>query len=87
LSPQDKAEILIGDDAEQFFDSELGRTVLGMAEQDLLAAAHAFDGVSLTDQEKLIELKVEVRVAKRFKSYLKELMDRGREALASSQQN
>jgi hypothetical protein len=87
LSPQEKAEILIGDDAEQFLGSELGRTVLGMAEQDLLAAAESLDSVSLTNQDKLIDLKVEIRVSKRFKSYLRELIDRGREALASSEQN
>lgn len=84
ISDEVRAQAIIGDDAEEFVQSELGRTVLGMAKQDLEAAIHEFDKAKVTDTERLMELKVEIRAAKRFEQYLVELITRGREALEAA---
>lgn len=83
MTDEQKAQIIIGDDAEIFKESELGRVVLGMARQDLEKAIHDFDACHLKDEARLLELKVEIRTAKRFEQYLDELMVRGREVLAA----
>jgi hypothetical protein len=81
LSDDLRAQILIGDDAETFVSSELGRTVLGMAEQDLKSAIIAFDAADTTDHRQIAKIQQDVRTARRFESYLVELITRGREAL------
>ena len=83
-----KAQVLIGDDAETFFASELGRTVLGMAKQDEEMAVAAFDEADPTDYKAIAKIQQDLRVAKRFEQYLTELITKGREALqAWSHQN
>lgn len=81
MSEELEAQILIGDKAEEFVASELGRTILGMAKQDADMALHRFDECDITDHTKLMDIKVELRVAQRFNRYLAELITRGREAL------
>lgn len=81
-----KAQVLIGKDAEDFVESELGRTVLGMAKQDMEGAVLAFDKADINDPSKLIDLKVDIRVARRFEQYLIELITRGREAWEASKE-
>lgn len=86
LTDQQRAEILIGDDAENFVQSELGQTVLGMAKQDAEAAMLRFQEADITDTAKLMDIKVELRVAQRFDRYLAELITRGREVLDANKQ-
>ncbi len=81
MSDELKAQVLIGDDAENFVNSELGRTVLGMAEQDLKASIIAFDQADITDHKAIAKIQQDVRVARRFDAYLIELITKGREAL------
>lgn len=83
MNDDTRAQVIIGKDAEDFVESELGRTVLGMAKQDLEAAVLAFDKADISDPSKLLDLKVDLRVARRFEQYLIELIQRGREAWAA----
>lgn len=80
-----KAQVIIGNDAEEFVDSELGRTVLGMAKQDIETAVMAFDEADATDQKAIAKIQQDLRVARRFEQYLAELIQRGREALTAQQ--
>lgn len=80
MTPELRAQVLLGKDAEDFVESELGRVVLGMAKQDLEAAVLAFDNADINNPSKLLDLKVDLRVARRFEQYLIELINRGREA-------
>lgn len=84
MTDEEKAQILIGDDAEVFKESDLGKVILGMARQDLEKAIHDFDACHLKDESRLLELKVEIRTAKRFEQYLDELITRGREVLEAT---
>lgn len=86
MNDEIKAAVLIGDDAEEFVKSELGQTVLGMAKQDAELAMDKFNDCHITDTAKLMEIKVELRVAQRFDRYLSELITRGREALEANKQ-
>lgn len=84
MNDEAKAQILIGEAAEEFVESELGKTVIGMSKQDMEAAVLAFDKADINDPAKLIDLKVDIRVARRFEAYLIELITRGREAWAAA---
>lgn len=77
-----KAQVIIGNDAEEFVDSELGRTVLGMAKQDVEAAVIAFAAADASNLSRIQELQLQVRLGQKFEQYLVELIQRGREALA-----
>lgn len=86
MSDELKAEVLIGDDAEKFVESELGRIVLGMAEQDLRNAMLDFAEADITNQGQVAKIQQEVKVAIRFDRYLRELIEKGREALTAWRQ-
>lgn len=77
-----EAQVLIGDDAEKFVETELGRTILGMAKQDVEAAVIAFADADASDLSKIRELQLQIRQGQKFERYLVELIQRGREALA-----
>lgn len=81
MNDQLTAEALIGDDAAKFLESELGKVMLGMAHQDLEQAVIALDEVDVSDTKKVGQLQLEIRLARRFESYLTELIQRGKEAL------
>jgi hypothetical protein len=84
LNPEEQAQVVIGGEAEDFLESELGQVVLGMAKQDLEAAIIAFDEADATDQRRVLAIQQDVRVARKFKQYLVELIDRGRETYHAS---
>lgn len=84
MTPEERAQVITGVDAEEFVDSDLGKIVLGMAEQDLKEAIIAFDEIDITDRAKLLDLKVQIRTARRFDQYLAELIMRGREVAAAN---
>jgi len=85
LKDEIRAQVIIGNDAEEFVDSELGKTILGMAKQDEAAAVIAFDEVDPTDLKAVARIQQELRVARRFEQYLIELINRGREALTTQE--
>lgn len=75
------AQVIIGDDAETFVASDLGKTCLGMAKQDFESAMHAFCDVDLTDTKAVAKIQQDARVSRALDQYLSELIQRGREAL------
>lgn len=81
-----KAQVIIGDDAETFVASELGQVVLGMAKQDIDAAALEYRDVDLKDDKKLRELQNRIWRATQFEAWLVELITRGREVLEATKQ-
>ena len=81
-----KAHVLLGKDAEDFFESDLGRAVLGMAQQDQASAIQEMALVNLADGPKAVEAQVELRTTLRFERYLAELITRAREEFESYKQ-
>lgn len=86
MSDELKAQVIIGDDAETFISSELGRTLVGMAEQDVKSAMIEFESCDLTDSKAIAKIQQDLRVARKFEAYLVELIQRGREALEAYKQ-
>ena len=72
---------LIGDEARQFKESDLYRCLVGMAEQEALAAQEDMLLVDPTDVQKIRELQNAAWRAQKFVAWLDELIAKGDEAL------
>ena len=83
MSEQDVliAEAEIGDEARKFLESELGKTLLGMASQEVLLAQEALEIVDPSDTKKITALQNQAKVARNFEQWLAELIDKGNNAL------
>lgn len=75
-----EAEIVLGDDADKFMRSDLGRVIVGMADQEADAAMAELKSAKVTDPEHLRELQNIIWRAEKFKEWLGELVDRGNQA-------
>lgn len=75
------AEVEIGEAARDFVASDLGRTVLGMAKQEVDAAMIEFADADPSDLAKLRTLQIKVKFGLTFEQWLTELITRGNEAL------
>lgn len=77
------AEAEIGEQGKQFLGSDLGRTMLGLAAQELEDALDSFESADLTDTKKLMEIQNAVRFARRFPKWMNSLIADGEEAIAA----
>ena len=75
------AEALIGDDAEAFFRSDLGKTIIGLAKQEADLAYAALKTTNPTDQDKIRELQNAIWRSERFEQWLGELISNGEQSL------
>jgi hypothetical protein len=80
------ASVTIGKDAEEFLASDLGRTILGMAEQEVTAATEKLKNVAPWRRRRIAELQNDIRRAESFKGWLVELIISGRQALDTLEQ-
>lgn len=71
----------LGDQALRFRDSELGKCILGMAEQDARDAAAKLARVNPTDASSISQFQVDYKVAERFEQYLMELITDGEQSI------
>lgn len=76
------AEAHIGDEAEKFVKSELGETILGMAEQEIAALHLELETVYPADYLKIDEIQEKIRRHRQFNAWLKELVQKGQAAIA-----
>ena len=74
------AHMDIGDQAEKFIASDLGRTMLGFAAQQVQDALQKLKDVSPHDPKEILELQGKVWRAESFAGWLVDLASRGREA-------
>src|SRR5262245_41447062 len=75
------AEASIGDEAKKLKESELGRTVLGMAEQEVLAAQEALETVDPADHMTITALQNQAKTARNFGNWITELISKGENAM------
>lgn len=75
------AEAEIGEQARKFMEGELGRTLLGMAQQDIDAAQEALETVDPDDKAAITKLQNKAALGRMFAGYLTELFNRGDQAL------
>ena len=76
-----QAEAIIGDEAKRFKESDLGRTVLGMAEQEKQAAYEELALVNPSEPEAVRQLQNVVWRVDSFKGWLNELITKGENAI------
>lgn len=75
------AEAEIGDEARKFLESDLGKTLLGMAEQEIRAAQEALEVIDPTKTEEIRALQNQAKVARNFEVWLNELVEKGKNAM------
>ena len=76
-----EAVALIGDEAERFLKTDLGRTMLGLAQQEAELAYDALKSVSASDTEKIRELQAKIWRAETFETWLRELISDAEQSL------
>jgi hypothetical protein len=76
------AQAVLGKDAEQFMASELGRTMLGIAQQEADAAMLELKRVYPWRRRRIGDLQAVIRRAESFETWLRELFVRGQQAVA-----
>lgn len=75
------AEAEIGEQARKFLESDLGKTLLGMAEQDAREAEIALGEIDPDDKKAILALQNKIRLCKFFGQWLAELISRGNDAM------
>lgn len=77
------AEAVLGRDAEEFLNTELGRFIMGRCEQEIAEAQDALSRVSPWRRRRIQALQNEVWRAQSVKGWLGELISNGRSAEAA----
>lgn len=71
----------LGDEAKRFKESDLGKCMLGMAQQETGFAQIALETISPTDTEGIRALQNQAKLGRMFEEWLDELIDKGESAL------
>ena len=77
----------LGEESRRFLESDLGKCILGMAEQQVKAAQEDLENTSPTDTEKIRELQNKARMGRAFEGWLRELFHDGEAAIAIYRQD
>lgn len=77
------AEAVLGKDAEEFFNTDLGRYMLGRCEVEIAEAQDELSTVSWWRRRRIIQLQNKVWRARSVKLWLAELISNGRAAEAA----
>ncbi len=72
----------LGEQARKFLDSELGKVLIGLADQEVQLAQELLGEVNPTDTGAITELQNKVKVGKWFTQWLHELVDEGDQAIS-----
>ena len=71
----------IGDEGRRFLESDLGKTMLGLALQEVQTAQEALEKVSPSDIKKIMDLQQQARMGRKFEEWLTYLIADGEEAM------
>lgn len=71
----------IGQEAKLFMESDLGKVILGIAEQEIALAQEALEEISPTDAEGIRQLQSQAKMGRNFVQWLQELFNKGENAL------
>jgi len=80
-------EILLGDDADSFFKSDLGQYVVAKAQQVCDDALVGLRIVDPEDTKKIRELQNQISIAEGTLGWLQEMLITGRQTLETLQEN
>lgn len=76
----------LGEEAKKFLESDLGKVMLGLAEQEAELAREELETVNPTDVAAVTKLQNQAKVARWFSQWLKELLADGEAALSAFKQ-
>jgi hypothetical protein len=76
------AQAEIGEEGRKFVESDLGRTLLGLAEQERLSALEDLSTVSPKDELRIIELQLKAKFGDKFREWLFDLIADGDNAIS-----
>jgi hypothetical protein len=82
MSKELYAEAVLGQDAEEFIASELGRFIVGRAEQEVAEAMEQLKTCHPWRTRKIKDLQNQIWRAESVQNWLAELVVRGRQALS-----
>ena len=71
----------LGEEARAFLESDLGKCLLGMAQQEVAMAQEALEKVDPVKVLEITKLQNHARVGRWFEQWLYELLDKGESAL------
>ncbi len=77
------AEAVLGKDAEEFFNSELGKYLTGCAEQEEKEALDALANADASEYKQIVMLQNRVWRARAFMGWLQELVVAGKQAASA----
>lgn len=80
------AQAELGDEAKKFLESDLGKVMLGLAEQEAELAREELETVNPNDVAAVTKLQNQAKVARWFSRWLKELLADGEAALSAFKQ-
>lgn len=75
------AEALIGDEAKKFLESDLGKVIIGLADQKTEEARIGLESVDPEDRATILKLQNQAAFGRQFKAWLSELFNAGEQAL------
>ena len=75
------AEAELGEEARRFLESDLGKCLLGMAQQEIALAQEALERVDPSKTEEVRKLQNQAQLGRQFEKWLAELVDRGDAAI------
>lgn len=79
--PALKAEAILGKDAEEFIQSELGRYILGRVDQEREDAVQKLTKTYAWRKDRIRELQNQIWRCDTFKSWLADMVIRGKSAI------
>lgn len=82
-----KAEAILGKDAEEFIQSELGRYIIGRVEQERETAIQSLTRTSSWRRHRIKDLQNQIWRCDTFKSWLADMVIRGKSAIELLEQD
>ena len=76
------AEAELGEESRNFLNGNLGKCILGIAEQQVRQAQIALGEVDPDDKKTIVSLQNEIKLGERFPSWLVELLKNGENAMS-----
>lgn len=71
----------LGEEARNFLASDLGKCLLGMAQQDVMDAQEQLEVIDPTKVEEIRQLQSQAKRGRNFEQWLLELLDKGESAI------
>ena len=83
IDPTLIAEAELGEEARKFWESDVGRALKGMAEQEARSAEIALGKINPKDEAGIVALQRRIQCAEWFHEWITELISRGDDAITT----